>query len=436
MIDSLAQILRNAIGLDAHSIGLNSIERAVARRMSARSLTGWAQYLAELQHCPEELHELVESVVVPETWFFRDPEAFTAVVGEALRKPQSRQLRYLCVPSSTGEEPYSLCMALLDAGISPLRFSIDAVDVSARALEKARTAVYGSNSFRSLDCSFRDRHFRQVADGYAISDAVRDQVNFRRGNVLNHFTNPGAEHYDAVFCRNLLIYFDAETKDKTIPILWKLLAADGMLCVAPAETGILRRHRFISARIPGAFAFRKVNGAEDAHHAPKLGIGLKRRTPISSALPSKSAGLSEITRSVRAFRALPVPDPKAGDPVEPAKIEGNALAQPRLEQAQDLADRGAYDEAARLCLQILQSDPGNADAYCLKGLIHDARNEHAEAISAYRKALYLHPRHLDALLHYRGLAEKMGDIALAGQLKQRAWRIKSQNELKGEPQHA
>src|SRR6266852_1112454 len=148
-------LLKASIGLDVGSVGRSSIERAVADRQSACALPDRHMYWERVSTCGAELQALIEAVVVPETWFFRDREAFAtlASIGQEqwLRAPADGVLRLLSLPSSTGEEPYSMAMALLDAGVPAHRFQVDAVDISARVLAYAGRRMYGKNSFRGQD---------------------------------------------------------------------------------------------------------------------------------------------------------------------------------------------------------------------------------------------------------------------------------------------
>lgn len=138
-------LLRREIGLDAASIGSALIERTIRLRMRRHELKHIGQYRELLESSPQELRELIEAVVVTETWFFRDREPFNAFAQLALtdwlpRHPAGA-LRVLSVPCSSGEEPYSLAMKLLEAGVSDTRFAIDAVDISANALARAQSII-------------------------------------------------------------------------------------------------------------------------------------------------------------------------------------------------------------------------------------------------------------------------------------------------------
>ena len=133
----IEQLLRGKIGLDSGSIGASSIHRLVRLRMKALGITDTATYEKLLAKSGPEWTELLEAVLVKETWFFRDGEPFEAFVRlvreQWLATQTNRPLRVLSVPCSSGEEPYSLVMALLDSGVPRDRFQIDAADISRRA---------------------------------------------------------------------------------------------------------------------------------------------------------------------------------------------------------------------------------------------------------------------------------------------------------------
>ena len=129
-----------------------------------------------------------EEVVVAESWFFRDPQVFPFVrrfVATLAALPGRQPVRILSAPCAAGEEPYSLAMALLEAGLVPEQFSIDAIDVSQAALDRARRGVYSANAFRNADLSFRDRWFRSERAGSVLDEAVRRCVHFDRANLLD-----------------------------------------------------------------------------------------------------------------------------------------------------------------------------------------------------------------------------------------------------------
>src|SRR5205814_2378479 len=132
-MERIEKMLREKMGLDAASVGSGSIQRVIRLRMKRLGMPDTSVYRELLTRSETEWDELVESVVVTETWFFRDPEAFSVVVDAARACPPGASLRVLTIPCSSGEEPYSLAIALRDAGIPAERVRIDAVDISSRA---------------------------------------------------------------------------------------------------------------------------------------------------------------------------------------------------------------------------------------------------------------------------------------------------------------
>ena len=205
---------------------------------------------------------------------------------------------------------------MLDADFSTDRFVIDAVDISERSLAQARRGVYGKNSFRGSELAFRDRYFEPVADGHRVNDAVRRAVRFQHGNVLADDFLAGAEPYDAIFCRNLLIYFDDATQDRTIATLRRMLADNGLLFVGPAESSTLLDHDLVSAKVPLAFAFRKAppRAAPQpcAAAARRAGTAARARGAEGREAPraQRTRRASQRAREAGAPAAAPAPGPR------------------------------------------------------------------------------------------------------------------------------
>ena len=413
----IESLLRKEIGLDAASIGSSVIERTIRLRMKQHGLKHVQAYRELLGESPEELRELIEAVVVTETWFFRDREPFNAFVQIALTEWLPRNpagpLRTLSVPCSSGEEPYSLAMALLDAGVPDTRFAIDAVDISTNALARAEKGVYGKNSFRGRDLAFRDRHFRESNDGLELNPSVRATVKFRRDNILDDGFLAGSAPYDFVFCRNLLIYFDRSTQVLVLEKLQRLLARDGVLFVGPAEMPLATEGGFVSANLPLAFACRKFSAPV---HAPKPRQRTSETGRSDTGKPvSGKSKPAQFTDTLQ--RRLP----------SPAHLVDHVPTD--LEVARQLADSGRIEEAAAICETYLTKHGASAAAYYLLGLMKDASDD-PEAITFSRKALYLEPNHYEALVHVALWLEKVGDVIGARPFKRRAERAQLKETTK------
>ncbi len=409
MSDPIENLLHQTMGLDASTIGSASIQRAVAARMAACRLTDREAYRARLADVTGgELQELIEAIVVPETWFFRDREAFTALARVASESLISgRKLHLLSVPCSTGEEPYSMAMTLLDAGLPADGFSIDAMDISERAVARARHFLYGKNSFRGADLAFRDRHFVPTEGNWRLKAPIRRQVRFHVRNLLAGDALPGDTAYDIIFCRNLLIYFDRPTQDRALSLLARRLTPQGRLFVGPSETALLMDHGFLPVNIPHSFAFQPP-GARPRKTPPALVPLPIVRKPAVVTKPRWPAALP------------PLPVAPATAPQKKAATASASDLGAELQAVRQLADRGELDEATKLCTRHLKTHGPSAEAYYLLGLVHDAGERHAEAVEFYRKAIYLDPVHHEALVQLALLREREGDHPAAKVLNERA----------------
>jgi len=402
--------LKERIGLDVTSVGPAIIERAVRQRSTATKALTADEYWHTLQGSRDEQQALIEAVIVPETWFFRYPESFTTLAKLAARRLSDinnmRALRILSLPCSTGEEPYSIAMALLDAGFQPHQFKVEGMDVSPLSVEKARRALYGKNSFRGQDIAFRDRHFTAEDEGYRLSGRVLEQVRLQVGNLLDPTLLANEPPYDFVFCRNLLIYFDQPTQQQVFEVLKRLTHVDGVLFIGPAEGSLLGRFGMRSIGIAQSFAFSRQDAPQPAPVATFVPTPLPVRQPVRSMTPPP-------VRSRPFATVTPLPAAtKAANP-DAAALLANIAA---------LANEGKSAEARAACDRYLRSHEPVAQVFYWLGLLSDVAGRVLEAQGFYRKALYLEPQHSDALMHLAALLQSLGDTAGARRLQDRAAR--------------
>ncbi|MEL1090453.1 CheR family methyltransferase [Pseudomonas sp. OB66] len=403
--------LKERIGLDVASVGAAIIERAVRQRTTLSQAAHADEYWQLLQGSRDEQQALIEAVIVPETWFFRYPESF-ATLGKLARARlkelnNMRALRILSLPCSTGEEPYSIAMALLDAGLKPHQFKVDGMDISPLSVEKARRALYGKNSFRGQDLEYRERHFFAEQDGHRVNEYVRGQVRWQVGNVLDPTLLASEPAFDFVFCRNLLIYFDQPTQKQVFEVLKRLTHVDGVLFIGPAEGSLLGRLGMRSIGIPQSFAFSR----HSEPHPEPLPTPKPVAVPVSQPLRSAPPPAPVRNRPFAAVTALPV-----------TKKTANPDAATLLAQIAALANEGKSAEARAACEDYLRSHEPVAQVFYWLGLLSDVAGLSLEAQSFYRKALYLEPQHPEALMHLAALLQAQGDTAGARRLQERAAR--------------
>lgn len=418
LVDDFSALLKRKMGLDSGSIGKAAVERAVRHRMGAADAADERDYLLRVQTDPTEMQQLIEAVIVPETWFFRYPESQAAMAGLARERlfavgvPDTRVLRVLSLPCSSGEEPYSIAMALLDAGVPASRFEVDAVDISERMVEFARRAVYGRNSFRGDDLAYRGRHFTETADGHQLADIVRARVRFHQGNLFDTHLLAGAAPYDFVFCRNLLIYFDGPTQERAVQVLRRFTRGDGVMFVGPAETSLMTARRLPAVPVARSFAF----------------LAQTLPPPAETFAPPKPM-VHAWTPPRRPVAQLPAARlPLAHAAIAPATRPDTPSADVSLRQIAALADQGRVQDAMAKCQAHLDSHGASADALHLLGLLQDAAGDARQAQTSYRKALYLDPTHREALLHLAALIASAGDIEGARRLQARAARQEARRD--------
>lgn len=408
-------LLRQAIGVDVSTIGAASVERAVRARMAACGLDE-AGYWLRVNADASEAQALIDEVVVTETWFFRDAAAFASAIafgrGVLAGRGPGGVLRLLSLPCATGEEAYSMAMALVDAGLSPASFSITAIDVSRRALAVARAGLYGRHAFRARDLGFRDRYFGPHEGRYRLSEDIRRLVTFEAGNLMDPRLLAGAAPFDIIFCRNVLIYLDDPTRQWVVALLERLLAPGGQLYVGPSEASGFARFGFVPLPDRMTFGLRRAPapGAEPA--PPPARPSAPRR-----AAPAPAAA-APAPRPFAAVRDRPPAPPPQAPPAGDGGADGGALA-----AAARLADQGRLDEAAVLCEGLLAGGGADAEACYLLGLISEARGDTVSATGHYRRALYLEPDHRETLAHLALLLRAAGDAEGAARMAGRLQRL-------------
>ncbi|MEE4714442.1 protein-glutamate O-methyltransferase CheR [Pseudomonas alliivorans] len=408
--------LKERIGLDVTSVGEAIIERALRQRAASAKCPDSDAYWHLLVTSPQEQQALIEAVIVPETWFFRYPESFVTL-GKLARErltalDGARPLRILSLPCSTGEEPYSIAMALIDAGIGVRQFKIDAIDISPVSIARAKHGVYGKNSFRGSDLSFRERFFTPAGESFEISDLVRGCIDFQPGNLLDPKLSKQVA-YDIVFCRNLVIYFDRPTQQHVFQVLKQLTREDGVLFIGPAEGNLLSAIGMRSLGIAQSFVFR---------HAPRdtaATLTAPVSAPFSTATPRPvpdAPARAPVARPVSRNSAAFAPG------IKPAVATGTSESAALLGTIASLANEGKTVEARAACERYLQQHEPVAQVFYWLGLLCEVEGRAAEAQGFYRKALYLQPQHSESLAQMAALLAARGDSAGARRLQDRAVR--------------
>ena len=413
-LDAIEKILQERMGLHSSTVGSGTILHAVEQRMRDCAITDIADYGRVLSHSDTELDALIDTVIIPETWFFRDTNPFDAfrqwLQKVWLARHMGETLRILSVPCSSGEEAYTLAMCLSDTGISSRHAHVDAIDISRVNIDKAHKGEYGRNSFRGNHLEYRDKHFSAIDARYRVNNNIREYVSFEQVNMLDKSFTTARSHYHVIFCRNLLIYFDRETQNRSIDRLQALLSRDGLLFLGHSETGLLLNRDFTPLDNPRSFGFRRGKDAPEnkvtAQPQPGRRKILQSHHPVTPAEKTAPLPFSDV---------LPV------KPVSTAEEQSDSHGE-LLQQAFHLADEGRLGEAAVHCENLLAKKAYQADAYFLLGLIRESAGNLNEAEQLLRKSVYLDPSHHEALVHLGIVCEQLGDSTSASRFRERAER--------------
>nr|WP_246821028.1 protein-glutamate O-methyltransferase CheR [Bradyrhizobium iriomotense] len=239
----LRKFLKDNSGLDLSADKQYLIESRLLPLARKAGLSGIAELVQKLQAGSRTLiTDVVEAMTTNETFFFRDKVPFDHfrdhIMPEIIKaRAGRRSVRIWCAAGSTGQEPYSLAMCLKEMGaaLTGWRVEIIATDLSQEVLEKAKAGVYSQFEVqRGLPIQMLVKHFKQTGETWQINPELRAMIQHRQLNLLHDFSQLGT--FDVIFCRNVLIYFDQDTKINIFNRLARQIEPDGFLVLGAAET--------------------------------------------------------------------------------------------------------------------------------------------------------------------------------------------------------
>lgn len=255
----LSEFIRQSLGLDFPLRKKGVLELKLHRRLKSLHLHNFMEYYRYLGFSArkeEELENLCEALTNNETYFFRETEDIELFLDHFIpklkRKRPDQTIRLLSLGCSTGEEPYTLAMQAIMSGQlpPPWKLEIHAIDINRKVLEEARHAHYEGNSMRAIRPEHLDKFFnRNGNSSWVLQNHIRHYVTFQQGNLLDLGPSQFPGKFDAIFCRNVVIYFDTITFLKAAKVIYNLLAPDGYLFLGHSESLISLTDQFQPLRI-------------------------------------------------------------------------------------------------------------------------------------------------------------------------------------------
>lgn len=241
-----ADFLRGRCGLSFNEDTRYLVEKRLARRIQEADYGSFTSYFYQLRNGPNaelEFSKIVDILTTNETYFFRERSQLMALVEEiipeilASRTATGRPVSIWSAGCSSGEEPFSVVMLGIEAGLAPGRdFRVYASDISRAVLSKARRGLYREASFRDTDPALRDRYFAEKDGLTRISDNVKRHVDFTHMNLLDDSKASLLGQMDVILCRNVIIYFDLETKKRVMKMFYDKLHPGGYLLLGHSES--------------------------------------------------------------------------------------------------------------------------------------------------------------------------------------------------------
>ena len=285
----LRKFLKDYSGLDLSADKQYLIESRLFPLARKVGLSGISELVQKIMGGSAAFNvQVVEAMTTNETFFFRDKVPFehfrNLIMPQMLRSRANRKsVRIWCAAGSTGQEPYSLAMSLKEMGaaLDGWRIEIVATDLSQEVLEKSRAGLYSQFEVqRGLPIQLLVKYFKQVGELWQINPDIRAMVQHRQLNLLHDFSQLGV--FDLIFCRNVLIYFDQETKTNTFNRLVQAVEPDGFLVLGAAETVV-----GLTSAFKPLVEQRGVYQPNEVRHAPV-------RTPAFAAIAPKVAAMAGI----------------------------------------------------------------------------------------------------------------------------------------------
>jgi len=421
----------------------DSLRISLVTRATRFGLLSLEEYYKLLVNDEAEFRELMNLVTINETSFFRFPAQFDAlrqdVVPAILEGKSATQntFRAWSAGCSTGEEPYSIAMTLLDSGLEGLGYAIDVLgtDVSTNALDRARAAIYPARALLSVPHSVSSRFFVPTPRGHQVVEKARNLVDFQYHNLIKEPYPLGLMgNWDVIFCRNVTIYFRLESTRRVVENFFNSLNPGGYLFIGHSETLTSISDKFEPVEVGGVFLYRKPLPRRSGFAAFTADRAVRQR-PTATASAARRARLQQRSSGAPASVAPAAPSADQDGPTTVSTLvrAREATMQGRRNEVLELsrevlvsepdnpeallllawahADAGNLESAEAEALRALQVDPLIAAARYILGMIHMRRDDPASAMAEFKRTVYADPDFVLAHLNLGNLYRAQGSWA-------------------------
>jgi chemotaxis protein methyltransferase CheR len=247
------------------------VDKRLVERIEATGNDNFRSYFAMLrfQASGVELQALVNLMTINETYFFREEYQFHCLVNSILpeivaKKKDNEPIRIWVIPSSSGEEAYSIAMCLLERwpGISKWDVEIISSDIDTKILQQAQAGLYSERSVKHVPKAYLNKYFRSTPRGFQLNDDLRSAVEFTRINLMDAAETRAYRNFDVIFCRNLLIYFDDLSRKQAVETFYDAMRPNGFICLGHSESMSRISSLYKIRKFPEAIVYQKPGDAK------------------------------------------------------------------------------------------------------------------------------------------------------------------------------
>lgn len=422
-------LINNASGIYFDRGKMDLLRYGLSERaeiIGAGELSDYYDFLTTDQHREEELRQLLSHLSVQETHFFRNLPQFDAlrkyVIPEIARRKAtgSRKLKFWSAGCSTGQEPYTIAMSVMDVLPDPQNWEIQvlATDLNDHALEVAKKGWYPASKTTGLDRDHLNRYFIEKDNGYQVKDSLRDIVHFSRHNMVTESLPIQVfGTCDVVFCRNVIIYFTHQTAKHVIELFFDILNPGGYLFLGHSETLWKMSAKYSLVEMGDAFIYKKslpraIDGrrfiADRRMRERPLppGVDLDRR--VSRGRRDEIEARDLLISGTQPDRQSSADDEGVAITPEQASALSDLCAKSR-----QLFSLGEYSKVVETLEGIVNGRCTDGECHYILGLAQEKTDCQDSAIESFRKAVYCDSSHSLALFHLANLLEQKGDLKQA-----------------------
>ncbi len=387
----LTQFVENYCGISLSDKEHKRVMSIISKRLTKTNIVSTTEYINHITNVKgaDELKIFINNITISETYFFRDNNQFNAltnyIIPAVLKRKKEKKLKIWSAGCSSGEEAYSIAIALHKADLFDKFDEIKIIgsDINSYNIEKANSGIFSKHSFRGVNDTIIEKYFSENSGKYSIIDQVKKKVEFKIFNIKidqNKNNNTFLKNIDIIFCRNVIIYFDKTIINNILKNFYKLLVPEGFLILGHSETpDILGKNLFIPIKTNNTFIY-KVNYPPDN----------QQKKNIIQLLPSDNNKKQTDIFDTLLNLYLTKDYLKAKNLIEKNYSNTNNINILTI-SAMMAINREDFKQTFGFVDKIFSINEFSPEAYFIKGLVYEEKKKTNKSVKAYETSIFLNP---------------------------------------------